>query len=178
MAETNAAAEPEQVMNVILQRVTILLGENTGLESFRLLAGTESVRVYSLLLGVFGIVTGFLLLVGHKKSFEQAMAREDQQRARVFEVRKYRRRSLVSSMVAAAGCMMAALFWVTDAKVFSVFILLILTTLLGVLGIAMIDLFSVGLNSLTRTDDAARKAMVEEYLRQRKKSAFEEPEEK
>ena len=72
---------------------------------------------------------------------------------------------------------MAALYWVTEPKTFVVFILLILTLLLGVLVIAFIDLFSVGLHTITKTDDAARKAMVEEYLRQRKKSAFDDPKE-
>jgi len=31
----------------------------------------------------------------------------------------------------------------------------------------MFDFFSVGLNEVTRKDDSARKAMVDEYVRQR-----------
>ncbi len=81
-------------------------------------------------------------------------------------------------MIASAGCLMAALFWVTEPRVFVVFILLILALLIGILGVALFDLFSVGLHSIANTDDAARKALVKEYLRQRKKAAFKEPEDK
>ena len=158
--------------------VNFPIASGVSLESLGLLAATENVRVYSLLLGLFGIVAGFLLLFGHRRKYELAMAQEEQDRAIQFETRKYKRRTLVSAMITATGCMMASLFWVDNARVFSVFILLILATLLGILGIALIDLFSVSLNTLTRTDDAARKALVEEYLRKRKKAAFEDPEEK
>lgn len=144
---------------------------------FALLAASENFLVYTLALGLCGIVTGFLLLFAHKRAYVTAMRAEDSERIRSFESKKYRRRSIVSSMVASTGCMMAALFWVTEPKTFVIFILLILTLLLGILVIAFIDLFSVGLHTITKTDDAARKAMVEEYLRQRKKSAFKDPKE-
>lgn len=149
-----------------------------GHPSFLLLCSMEAIRGYTLVLGLIGIAAGFLLLLAHKHHFEEVLRVEEIERVRIFESRKYRRRSMVSSLIAATGCLMSALFWVNDPKVFYVFILLILTMLLGILAIAFLDMFSVGLHSLTKTDDAARKALVDEYLRQRKKAAFEEPEEK
>ena len=145
---------------------------------FGLLASSSNVRGYSLALGLFGVATGFLLMLAHKRALETVMLEEDNERVRAFEIRKFRRRSAVSSMIAAAGCMMAALYWVTEPQTFVVFILLIVTLLCGILVIAMFDLFSVGLHSISKTDDAARKALVEEYLRQRKKAAFKDPEDK
>jgi hypothetical protein len=165
-------------LEVILAGAAIGCSELIGLcPSMGVLAAGENFLVYTLALGLCGILTGFLLLFAHKQSFDAAMRAEDNERVRSFEARKYRRRSVVSSMVASTGCMMAALYWVTEPKTFVVFILLILTLLLGILVIAFIDLFSVGLHTITKTDDAARKAMVEEYLRQRKKSAFDDPKE-
>lgn len=150
-------------------------GMQTANGSIGLLAAGEDFLSYTLALGLSGILTGFLLLFAHKRAFEASMKLEDNPRMRLFESRKYRRRSVVSSMIAATGCLMAALFWVTEPKIFAIFILLIMTLLLGILVIAFIDLFSVSLHSITKTDDAARKALVEEYLRQRKKSAFKDP---
>jgi len=66
---------------------------------------------------------------------------------------------------------MAALFWVTEERVFSVFILMILGLLVAILGVALIDLFSVGLQQIATPDPKAERAMVEEYLRQREKLA-------
>ncbi len=139
--------------------------------AFGFLAAGENVRGYSLVLGLIGIAVGVILLLAHKRIHDEAMQKEDKQRNLVFEQKKFRRRLAVSAMITSVGCMLAALYWVNDPRVFSVFIVLILSTLLGILAIAIFDMFSVGLQSLTRTDDAARKALVEEYLRQRKKTA-------
>lgn len=141
-----------------------------------MLAAGEKVRNYSLVLGLIGIVVGIALLLSHKRIHDEAMQVEDNDRAVRFEKKKFRRRAVVSAMIASSGCMLASLYWVNDPKIFSIFILLILSTLLCVLAIAIFDMFSVGLRSLTRTDDAARKALVEEYLRQRKKASMDDPE--
>ena len=180
MVAADAAFESGQVMQLNFDYAISGLSELLNQQGVVILlfATGDNVRSYSLVLGLFGIFTGFVLMLAHKRAFDVAMSVEDKERVRAFETRKFRRRSTVSSMIAAAGCMLAALFWVIEPKTFSIFILLIMATLIGILGIALIDLFSVSLQSLTRTDDAARKAMIDEYLRQRKKSAFEDPEEK
>ena len=76
-------------------------------------------------------------------------------------------------MITSVGCMLAALFWVTEAKIFAAFILMILTLLLGILGIAIIDLFSVGLHEIARPDES-QKEKIQEYLRQREARKKEE----
>ena len=162
----------------MIEFATWNLGDWGDLAAFGLLASGSNVRDYSLALGLFGVVIGFVLILAHKRSFDTVMREEENERVLAFEIRKFRRRSAVSSMIAAAGCMMAALYWVTEPQTFVVFILLIVTLLCGILVIAMFDLFSVGLHSISKTDDAARKALVEEYLRQRKKAAFKDPEDK
>ena len=88
-----------------------------------------------------------------------------------FELRKFRRRSIVSAMITSVGCIMSSLFWVSDERVFCVFILMTLGLLAAILGVAIIDMFSVGLQQIATPDQKAEKAMVDEYLRQREKLA-------
>jgi hypothetical protein len=143
-----------------------------------LVAAFENVRGYSLVLGIGGLAGGILLFINHKRRVDTVLASDADQRTRAFEIRKFRRRSIVSAMIASVGCMMAALYWVSDAKVYSAFILMILALLLGIMGMALIDLFSVGLRQLGTPDKEAEKRMIEEYLRQREKSAKSKEDEK
>jgi len=131
----------------------------------------ENVRFYSLALGIGGLTGGILLFANHKRHLDSILASDADDRTRAFETRKYRRRAIVSAMIASVGCMMAALYWVRDAKVYSAFILMILTLLLGIMGLALIDLFSVGIQQIGTPDKDAEKRMIEEYLRQREKAA-------
>jgi hypothetical protein len=142
-----------------------------------LIAAFESVRNYSLALGIGGIAGGILLFVNHKKQLDAILASGAEERAKAYESRKYRRRAIASAMIASLGCMMAALYWVTDARVFSVFILMIMALLIGILGVALIDMFSVGLQQIATPDEKSQKAMIEELLRRREKSETEESKE-
>ena len=100
-----------------------------------LLAAFENIRIYTLALGIGGIVGGILLFINHKKSLDSVLASDSADRVMEYEMRKYRRRATVSAMVASVGCMLSALYWVNDARVFSVFILMILSLLVGILGV-------------------------------------------
>ena len=143
--------------------------------SAMLLGANHQIRITSLLLGTAGLILGLFLLIAQKRWYETAVAGEDNPRVRRFELRKFRRRSAVASLIASVGCLMGALYWVNDPKTFSIFILLIMGLLISILGIACFDLFSVSLQTLTKPDDeSARKAMIDEYLRQRKKAANRE----
>lgn len=136
-----------------------------------LIGAFENVRSYALALGIGGLAGGILLFINHRRQLESILASDADERTRAFEQRKYRRRAIVSAMIASVGCMMAALYWVSDAKVYSAFILMILTLLLGIMGMALIDLFSVGIQQIGTPDKAAEKKMIQEYLRQREKAA-------
>ena len=142
-----------------------------------LLASLESIRGFSLALGVVGIATGIVLFAAHQRSYDEATRNESDERLRRFETRKFRRRATVASMIASVGCLMAALNWVSEARVFSIFILIILSLLLGILGIAIFDMFSVSLQALTRDDGERRKQIVEEVLRRRQQTGVDESDE-
>ena len=146
----------------------------TGLSDSLLVGAFENIRNYTLAFGIAGLAGGVLLFVNHKRRLDGVLVSGANERIKAFETRKYRRRTVVSSMVASAGCMMAALYWVTDAKVFSAFILMILTLLLGILGVALFDLFSVGLHQISTPDEDSQKAMIEDYLRKREENAAEQ----
>lgn len=147
-----------------------------GLATPFVVATFESIRSYTLAFGIAGLVGGILLFINHKRRLVEVLASDASQRTQAFELRKYRRRTVVSAMIASAGCMMAALYWVTDARAFSVFILMILALLLGILGVAFFDLFSVGLHQIATPDEASQKAMIEDYLKKREQGA-EKPDE-
>ena len=60
--------------------------------------------------------------------------------------------------------MLAGIGFVDEPRTVAILVSIILLMLVGVLGVAMFDFFSVGLNEVTRKDDTARKAMVDEYV--------------
>ena len=132
-----------------------------------LLGAFESIRGSALAIGIAGFVGGVILFLNHRRHWEEVTGSDAPERILKFEHRKFRRRSINSGMITSAGLMMAALFWVSEERVFSIFILMILGLLVAILGVALIDLFSVGLQQIATPDPKAEKAMVEEYLRQR-----------
>ena len=136
-----------------------------------LLGVTESIRSYSLAIGLCGFVSGVFLFLSHRRQWAEVISGDTPDRVVKFELRKFRRRSIVSAMIASVGCIMSSLFWVTDGRVFSIFILMTLGLLVAILGVAIIDMFSVGLHEIATPDQKAEKAMVDEYLRQRDKLA-------
>ncbi len=141
-----------------------------GLVFTGLIAAFDNIRNYALVLGIGGIAAGILLFFHHKRHLQEMLSSSVAERVKIYESRKYRRRATASAMIASVGCMLAALYWVHDARVFSMFILMILSLLIGILGVALIDLFSVSLQQIATPDDQSRKAMIEEFLRQREES--------
>ena len=138
-------------------------------DSFHLVAEFGNVRTYSLLLGIGAFCGGILLLLNHKRTLDEIIERRESDRVVAYETRKFRRRASASTMIACLGCMLAGLYWVTDAKVFAIFIMLILALLLGIFGLALIDLFSVGLHHIATPDQKTQRKMIEDYLREREK---------
>ena len=137
---------------------------------------SSNIRNISLVMGLGGIAGGIILFINHKRHLANVIASRPEQRIVDFEERKFRRRSIVSAMIASTGLMMAALYWVNEAKIFAVFIMMILGLLVAILGVALIDMLSVGLHQIATPDEKARKAMVKEFLRQREKAAEESKE--
>ena len=128
-------------------------------------------RFFTLLFGLAAFSGGIVMMFRHQRSYRDAIAKKTDERVRRFEYRKFRRRMTASSMISAIGVMLASLYWATEPRAFAVLITLVLTALLGVLGLGLLDLMSVGLQQISHPDETARKAMVEEYLKRRQQQA-------
>jgi hypothetical protein len=134
-----------------------------------LIAAAEfDVRLLTLLFGVGSFIGGIALIVAHRRGLDRATAEAETARNERFEVRKFKRRSLVGSLIASMGVTMAGLYWVTTPRLFSLFLLMILGLLSGILIIAMIDFFSVSLHTLTDTRADDHKTLLNEYQRRKR----------
>lgn len=136
-----------------------------------LLAAVVSSRIshFLLLLGLAAFAGGFLLMFHHLRQWREVWATERDPRVRLFERRKFRRRTTVAALVSATGTTMTATYWVVDPRTFAVMMGLLVLLLLGILGLASLDLLSVSLQRLAVSDQAAQQAMVEKYLELRQK---------
>ena len=132
-----------------------------------LVALSETATNFSLLLGAGSFIGGVLSLFSHKRHLDNVFETPHTARELGYEVRKYRRRAIASSLIASIGIMLAGIAFVDELRTVAIFISIILLMLVGVLGVAMFDFFSVGINEIARKDDKAQKAMVDEYVRQR-----------
>lgn len=120
-------------------------------------------------LGLAAFAGGVLLMIRHKRDIDEVHRNERDPKILKFEQRKFRRRSLASTMVASMGVMLISLYWARDPYVFATLISLVLILLLTVMFLASLDLLSVGLHSISEDDKDARQKMVDEYVRQREK---------
>jgi len=132
-----------------------------------LLGLSQTAKNFSLLLGAGSCLGGVLSLFAHKRRLDEVFDTPHTPSELRFESRKYRRRAIASSLIASQGIMLGGIAFVDELRTIAIFISIILLLLVGILGIAMFDFFSVGLNEIARKDDNARKAMVDEYVRQR-----------
>jgi hypothetical protein len=115
-----------------------------------------------------GFAFGVALMLGHRRAVDQAISDANGPRGKRFELRKFRRRSLVGSLIASMGIMLAGLYWVTSPPVFSAFILMILCLIAGILIIAIVDFCSVSIHTLTDTRAADPKDLLTDYMQRKK----------
>ena len=139
----------------------------------QLLAQASRAQQASLLVGIAICVGGVLLMFSHRRSLDEAFEESLSGQKINFENRKYRRRVVVAGMIASLGVMISAIYWVEEPRAFAILIVLILGTLVAILGVAMIDLYSVGLQTLASTDQPDRKELIEDYLKRRQQAAAE-----
>ena len=121
-----------------------------------------------MMIGLLTLVGGIMLMQRHKAEIDAVFESVTDSRLRLFHQRKFRRRTLASTLIAAIGMLMMAVCWAIEPGVFLALISVILLLLIAVMFIAFLDLLSVGLHTVTK-DDPARREMVAEYLRQRQK---------
>lgn len=143
----------------------------TFLSTTFLLSQISSVRGASLWIGIAVFIGGILLMFSHRRSLDEAFEQPLTGQKVNFENRKYRRRVFVAGLIASVGIMISSIFWVEEPRAFASLILIILSTLTAILGIALIDMYSVGLQALARTDQPDRKKLIEDYLKQRQQAA-------
>ena len=135
-----------------------------------LILQVSSAQSLSLWVGIAIFIGGILLMFSHRRSFDEAFEQPLREQGVAFENRKYRRRVVVAGMITSLGIMISAIYWVEEPRAFASLILIIMGTLIAILGFAIIDMYSVGLQAIARTDDPNRKKMIEEYLKQRQQA--------
>lgn len=135
-----------------------------------LILQVSSAQSLSLWVGIAICIGGILLMFSHRRSFDEALEQPLPGQVVNFENRKYRRRVIVAGMITSLGIMISAIHWVVEPRAFASLILIIMGTLIAILGFAIIDMYSVGLQAIARTDDPNRKKMIEEYLEQRRRA--------
>ena len=133
------------------------------------LAAMEDTQLGALVVGVGTIAGGILLMIRHKRALEEVERHERDARTRAIELKKFRRRTMASTLIAAMGVLIASLHWAREPVVFSILIGLILIAIVAILFLAFLDLMTVSLHSLADTRDDARERMIQEYLKQRKR---------
>ena len=107
-------------------------------------------------------------MLRHKSEIDSINDLVRDTRLQLFHQRKFRRRTLASTLIAAIGILMIALCWAIEPAIFIGLVSVILILLMAVMFIALLDLMSVSLHTVA-SDDTARREMINEYLRQRQK---------
>jgi len=135
-----------------------------------LISQSGSAQILSLWIGVAVFIVGILAMFSHRRSFDAAFEEPISGQRVNFEHRKYRRRVVNAGLITSLGIMISAIYWVREPRAFASLILIILGTTVAILGFALIDMYSVGLQALARTDEPNRKKLIEEYLKQRQQA--------
>ena len=148
-----------------------MIDTESVIQSCELLGAFEGIKGFSLMLGIVAVASGLFLFLNHRRHLNDVMSDPQNKRILAFEIRKYRRRTAISAMITSTGFMLAALNWVNEPRVFTVFIMMILGLLLAILVIAFFDLFLVGLQQIATPDPRSQKAMIEAFLKQREEAA-------
>jgi hypothetical protein len=117
-----------------------------------------------LLFGAALFVVGLLLMYQHRREWIETLRHERKLRNLKFELKKFRRRALVGSLLSALGAIMAALHWVFDPTTFVVLTVIMFLLLIVMLGLGLLDLLSVWLHEYSTVDDRAKQEMVQKAL--------------
>lgn len=133
-----------------------------------------SANVILLLMGLSCFSVGILLMFHHRREWEASFERGVDARTRKFEDRKFRRRAVLATMISSAGCVMASTFWLVDPRRWATMMGVLILMLLGIILLAVLDLFSVGLREITKGNETAHQQMVQKYLELRDKKQREQ----
>ena len=129
-----------------------------------------------LTLGLVCFAGGILLMFQHRREWLGSFRGKVDPQTRRFEDRKFRRRALLAAMITSAGCVMTSINWLVDPRVWAMMVGVLLLLLLGIIGMAFLDLFSVGLREMTKPNPEAQQAMLRKYLELHQKRQREQTE--
>ncbi len=135
---------------------------------YNVIAVSAMSRDLSLMVGVVTFIGGMLAMFSHQRAFKETFDQPLKRGEIIFENRKYRRRIVVAGLISSLGLMIACLKWIVEPRPFASLILIILFTLLAIFVIALIDMYSVGLQAITRKKEINRKQLLEDYMERKK----------
>jgi hypothetical protein len=133
-----------------------------------------SANLVLLLMGISCFSVGVLLMFHHRREWEASFVKGVDARTRKFEDRKFRRRAVLATMISSAGCVMASTYWLVDPRRWATMMGVLILMLLGIILLAFLDLFSVGLREITKGNETAHEEMVQKYLELREKQQREQ----
>ncbi len=117
-----------------------------------------------LLFGAALFAAGLLLMYTHRRDWVAVLKHERKLRNLKFELKKFRRRALVGSLLSALGAIMAALSWVHEPRTFVILTVVMCLLLFVMLGLGLLDFMSVWLHEFSTVDDRAKQEMVRKAL--------------
>ncbi len=117
-----------------------------------------------LLFGAALFAAGLLLMYTHRRDWVAVLKHERKLRNLKFELKKFRRRALVGSLLSALGAIMAALSWVHEPRTFVILTVVMCLLLFVMLGLGLLDFLSVWLHEFSTVDDRAKQEMVRKAL--------------
>lgn len=131
------------------------------------------------ILGIPVVCVGFLQMWWHWQQWSDKHSGLTEERERRFYFQQFRRRALIGSLMAVVGSLLTSLQWISDPRTWTISVFALLLLLAGILFLALTDmLYGVMHHQHGRDAAEARKALIREYLRLRKKTAAEKtPEE-
>ena len=139
------------------------------IQSGLLLIGEVAGRQSILLIGLLAMFGGIVLMFRHRAHLREVLSVSRDPKERLFEVRKFRRRATTSAMISSIGVMIASLYWATDGRVFGALIFMILILLVGVFGLAILDIMSVGVQHIAYGERTDEDELIRQYAEFRKK---------
>ena len=138
------------------------------LACYHLIALSQTSRDLSMVIGVVTFIGGLLAMFSHQRAYKGTFDQPLKRGEIIFESRKYRRRIVNAGLISSLGLMIACLKWVVESRQFASLVVVILFTLLAIFGIALIDMYSVGLQAITRKKEINRKQLIEDYMERKK----------
>ncbi len=122
--------------------------------------------------GVPVVFFGFGLMFWHWRQWNLRQMTMNDTRELAYYGGQFKRRAIVGSLIAVVGSVITSFRWVNDPIVFSVSVLVLLLLLTAIVFLAIADLFYGVLHFKHGPEaDAARRAMIDEYLRLRERNA-------